>query len=166
MKTLYLIRHAKASWDQQDLTDFDRPLTELGKTHAHDIGKQLQAQNIKPDLIISSPAVRAMTTAEIIAEELKYPVDKIVKNQQIYTGGVEELLEIIQSIKPVHKNVLFFGHNPSLTWLMHFLCEDARMNIPTCGVVAIELGMRNWQDLTEAEGRVVTFLHPPHHETA
>lgn len=164
MKTLYLIRHAKASWDQPELTDFERPLTELGERHAYNIGQELK-QHVKPDLIITSPAERALVTAKIIAKELNYAEDKIAINQQIYTGGVEELMEIIQAIKPAHKKVLFFGHNPSLTWLLHFLCEDAKMNIPTCGAIGIELGMRDWEHLTEAEGRVVTFLHPPHHET-
>lgn len=164
MKTLYLIRHAKASWEQVELTDFERPLTELGERHAHNIGQELKQQKIKPDLIISSPAVRALTTAKIIAEELGYPEEKITTAQLIYTGGVEELMEIIKAIKPSYKKVLFFGHNPSLTWLLHFLCEDAKMNIPTCGTIGIELGMRDWEHLTEAEGRVITFLHPPHHE--
>src|SRR6185312_12207803 len=148
MKTLYLIRHAKASWDQADLTDFDRPLTELGERHAHDIGKELKQQQVKPDLIISSPAVRALTTAKIIAQELGYDQAKIAIDEQIYTGGVEELMTIIKAIKPSHRKIFFFGHNPSLTWLLHFLCEDAKMNIPTCGVVGIELGMRDWEHLT------------------
>lgn len=165
MKTLYLIRHAKASWDQAELTDFERPLTQLGQQHAQNIGQELKKQNIKADLIISSPAIRALTTAKIIAEELAYAEDKIVTNQLIYTGGVEELMEIIKAIKSSYKKVLFFGHNPSLTWLLHFLCEDAKMNIPTCGTAGIELGMRDWEQLTEAEGRIITFLHPPNHET-
>src|SRR5689334_286731 len=126
MKTLYLIRHAKAGWDKPELTDFDRPLTELGKQHAHNIGQELKPI-VKPDLIISSPALRALTTAQIIAQAVGYAEDKIAVNQQIYTGGVDELMTIIQAIKPNHEKVLFFGHNPSLTWLLHFLCEDAKM---------------------------------------
>ncbi len=165
MKTLYLIRHAKASWDQLDLTDFERPLTPLGEQHAHTIGQELKQQKVKPDLIISSPAMRALSTANIIAKELNYAEEKIQVKQQIYTCGVEELMEIIKAIKSTYKKVLFFGHNPSLTWLLHFLCEDAKMNIPTCGAIGIELGMRDWEHLTEAEGRVITFLHPPLHET-
>ena len=165
MKTLYLIRHAKAGWDQTELSDFERPLSDLGKTHAQAMAQALKAQSGKADFIISSPAVRALTTAEIFAEEFAYPAAKIITNQHIYTGGVEELMEIIRAVKPSYKKVLFFGHNPSLTWLLHFLCEDAKMNIPTCGVVGIELGSRDWEHFVEADGRVVTYLHPPAHET-
>lgn len=166
MKTLYLIRHAKASWEQPELTDFERPLTALGETHAHTIAAELKNNKVKPDLIISSPALRALNTAKIMAQAVGYPEDKIKIEDIIYNGGVEELMEVIKAIKPSHKKVFFFGHNPSLTWLLHFLCEDAKMNIPTCGVIGIELGMRDWEHLTEAEGRVITFLHPPHHENA
>jgi phosphohistidine phosphatase len=165
MKTLYLIRHAKAGWDQPALSDFERPLTALGEQHAQNIGQELKQLAVKPNLIISSPAVRAISTAKIIAQALHYSEEKIQLNPAIYNAGVEELMTIIKGIKATYRQVLFFGHNPSLTWLLHFLCEDAKMNIPTCGVFGIELGMRDWEHLTEAEGRLITFLHPPHHET-
>lgn len=162
MKTLCLIRHAKASWDDSSLTDFDRPLTELGQQHAEIMAKKLKGQGVTPDLILSSPAVRAISTAQIIADMFAYPLDKIVKNEHIYTGGVEELMSIIKAIQPTHKEVLFFGHNPSLTWLLHYLCEGAKMNIPTCGIVAISFEMKTWDQLSDTEGRLLTFMRPPH----
>lgn len=164
MKTLYLIRHAKASWDDPTGTDFERPLTEVGRNHAHVMGKKLKGQGVKPDLIISSSAVRALNTAEIIAEALQYPLDKIDINEKIYNAGVEELLDIIKKIPSANKTVFFFGHNPGLTWLLHYICEGAKMNIPTCGIVAISFQIKTWDQLLEADGQLVTFMHPPHEQ--
>lgn len=162
MKTLYLIRHAKAGWDNATLSDFERPLTEVGQNHAHTMAKKLLGQGVKPDLIITSPALRALSTAQIMAEVLGYPQDKIITQEAIFTGGVEELVEIIKGIQPANKNVLLFGHNPNLTWLLHYLCEGAKMNIPTCGIVALAFEMQNWEQLSDVDGRLLTFMRPPH----
>lgn len=166
MKKIYLIRHAKASWDNLHLADIDRPLTEQGKTDAHWTGQQLKEQKIKPDVIVSSPAKRSLDTAEIIAEEIKYPLKKIVTLPQIYNAGVETLITAMQELDNQFNTALFFGHNPTLTWLAHYLCDDFKPNISTCGVVGIEFVADNWANITESEGKFLFFLHPPHENHA
>ena len=162
MKNLYLIRHAKASWEDPHLQDADRPLTELGQQDAHNMGKELKNLKIIPDSIISSPAKRSINTAEIIAEELGFNITKIITNPIIYSGGVEELVELIKAVDSKINTLLFFGHNPTLTWLTHYLSDEAKMNIPTCGIVGIKFDMRSWSHLSDSESKLLTFMHPEH----
>lgn len=163
MKHLYLIRHAKASWDNPDQTDFDRPLAKQGETDAHDMAIQLQEEKIKPDLIITSNAVRALHTAEIFAEELGFSPKKIKVDPHIYSGGVDELVQIIKGIDSKFKSVFFFGHNPSLTLLAHLLCEGLRINISTCGILAMSFKMTDWEKVVESDGKFISYFQP-HHE--
>lgn len=164
MKTLYLIRHAKASWDHTELEDFDRPLTNSGQVDAREMGQQLKNLVIKPDAIIASPAPRALLTAQLIAGELNFPLEKIHTDKNIYSSGVEELIHIIEQTNVSVNTLLLFGHNPNLTWLVHYLCEDAKMNMPTCGVVGIEFNMQDWAQLSNAAGKLITFIHPEHEQ--
>jgi phosphohistidine phosphatase len=162
MKTLYLIRHAKASWDDPAETDHDRPLTSQGELDAKSMGGQLKELKIKPDLILSSTANRSLQTAILIAEIIGFPVEQIVTSSHIYTGGVEELLGILKSLNKTAKTVFFFGHNPSLTWLAHYLCEETRVNISTCGILSLAFNIATWQALTETEGKFLQYFHPQH----
>jgi len=162
MKKLYLIRHAKASWENTEQADFDRPLTAVGETDAHSIAQQLKEQKVKPDLIISSTAPRALKTAEIFAEELGYSAKKITTDEHIYTGGVEELVKLIKTLPTKNKTVFLVGHNPTLTLVAHYLSEGLRLNIATCGVLAIGFNMTEWQDIVETEGKFLSYVHPHH----
>lgn len=165
MKTLYLIRHAKAAYEEPSISDFDRPLTEKGVQQANAMAEELKTQGVKPSLIVSSPAVRALTTAQIMADTLKYSHKKIKTDEQIYSGGVEDLIEIIKHTEQNVDTLLLFGHNPNLTWLTHYLCEKSHMNIPTCGIVAIAFKKtKSWNKLTEDEGELLHFIHPPHEQ--
>lgn len=163
MKKLYLIRHAKASWDNPEQTDFERPLTEQGKIDIGNMAKQLNEQQLKPDLIISSNAVRALDTAQIMASELQFPPDQIIADEHIYSGGVEDLVTIVKAINAKCNTVFFVGHNPTLTLLAHYLCEGTRVVITTCGVLGIGFEMKKWEDAVETEGKFLTYFHP-HHE--
>src|SRR6185312_58878 len=160
MKTLYLIRHAKASWDNAEVSDFDRALTSTGEIDAHTLGKQLHDQGVIPDLIISSPAKRAIDTAQIMAEELNFPLEKVIMDTLIYNGDMEELVELITRFDRKVNTALFFGHNPNLTWLVHYFCEGAKMNIPTCGIAGIYFTIHDWAQLVNAEGKLTLFIHP------
>lgn len=163
MKKLYLIRHAKASWEHPEQEDIARPLTPQGEEDAKDMAHLLKKHKVGVDLMLSSTAVRAIATAKIMAQELDYKFDKIITNERIYNGGVEELVEIIKEIPSKEKTVLLFGHNPSLTWLAHYLCETFRMNLATCGVLGISFDVKSWSDLSSVEGTFIDYYHP-HHE--
>lgn len=162
MKNLYLIRHAKAGWQEAQIADFDRPLTDVGIADAHAMGRELKMQGVVPDYVLSSPALRAITTARILTEELNFPVAKIVTDEKIYGGGAEYLVECIKQIDQKFNTVICVGHNPTLTWLFHLLCEGEKEGITTCGVVGIKFNMRNWEQLSSAEGTRTLFIHPEH----
>lgn len=162
MKTLYLIRHAKAGWDHPELHDIERPLTEIGEHDAHNMGKKLQAQGITIDYLLSSHATRALNTAKIIAEELNFDPKKIVVDDQVYEGGVEELMDRIKHLGNEYNTVVCVGHNPGLTWLFHYFCEQEKTSIPTCGVVGLQFPMHSWSHLPHATGKLILFAHPEH----
>ena len=98
MKTLYLVRHAKSSWDNPNQGDFDRPLNRRGEKAAPFMAKLMQQKSVNPDLILSSPANRALTTAEIFCETLGYPPEKIEQRIEIYEGGLNHMLQLVQQI--------------------------------------------------------------------
>lgn len=163
MKKLYLIRHAKASWDNPEHADHERPLTPLGETDAHSMAEQLKAAKVVPDLMITSGAKRAKHTSEIFAEVLSIPAKKIITDDHIYTGGVEELVNMLKKLDKKLDTVFIVGHNPSLTLLAHFLCEGLRMTITTCGILSIGFDMQNWNDVVQSDSKFLEYLHP-HHE--
>lgn len=123
MKTLFLIRHAKSSWDDTALPDKDRPLNDRGRRDAPKMGERLAKRDVKPDLILSSPAVRALRTAEIIAKKLDYR-RKIVVNERLYAVGADDLLDVIHQLGDKVERVMLFGHNPELTELAHRLSGE------------------------------------------
>jgi phosphohistidine phosphatase len=162
MKTLYLTRHAKSSWKQPELSDFERPLNKRGKRDAPFMGEILEKKGINPDLIISSPAKRAKKTAIAIAEKLGYKTKKILYDENIYEASNRELVSIVKQFDDNCNSVIMFGHNPGLTMLHNFLCGYYIDNIPTCGVVALEFNS-SWKDLREKTGKLLFFEHPKLH---
>src|SRR2546421_80442 len=97
MKTLTLARHAKSSWDDLELSDFERPLNKRGRKDAPFMGELLHSRGFRPDLIVSSPANRALTTARIIAEELEYPLDRIIVNEKLYEADSGDILNVARA---------------------------------------------------------------------
>jgi phosphohistidine phosphatase len=133
MKTLFLIRHAKSSWDDPALPDKDRPLGDRGRRDAPKMGKRLAKRDVKPDLILSSPARRALKTAEIIAKKLDYKLKDIVVDDRLYASAVHDLLNVIHKLGDKLERVILFGHNPELTELAHRLSSEIT-HMPTCAV--------------------------------
>ena len=160
MRTLYLIRHAKSSWKDPGLDDFDRPLNKRGEDDAPVMGKRLDEQGIRPGLMITSPAKRATTTARRIAKEVGYSEKKIEENEAIYGGGVRQLLEVIQEIDDSNDQAMLFGHNPGLTSLALELTDAGIDNIPTCGIFCIRFAVGSWKDVDSGRGEVVFFDYP------
>ena len=160
MKTLYIIRHAKSSWDDASLDDFNRPLNERGEKDAPRMGKRLKEREIVPDLMISSPAKRALKTCKAIAKVLEYPKEKIKEEKKLYHAGDAEIFSILKSIKEPNDVVLIFGHNPGLTEFANSLLNESIMNIPTAGVVAGKLNIDSWQELKPGCGEMLFFDFP------
>lgn len=160
MKKLFLIRHAKSSWDDQGLTDFERPLNKRGMRDAPFMAELLKKEKIKPDIFISSPAVRAFSTAEKFAEELDFPIDKILVEKSIYLCGIKELESIVQGISDRYNIVFLFGHNPGLTDYANHIGDEFIINIPTCGIVGIEFDLKSWRSIERGSGKTFLFEFP------
>ena len=163
-KTLYITRHAKSDWDDSSLTDFERPLKSRGEKDATMIGKILHSKDVHPYLIISSPAKRAISTAHILAGEIKYPIEKIVADEAIYEAATSELLEIIEQLDDKLSGIMLIGHNPSFTNLANYLADVRFDNIPTCGVVAIAFDVPEWKMIIKNSGKMIFFEYPKKHK--
>jgi phosphohistidine phosphatase len=159
-KTLYLVRHAKSSWDDPALGDRDRPLSQRGLNSAPDMGKRLAAQGHKPDLIISSPAKRAFTTAKKIAKETGYREAKIVTDERMYFSGTRSMLDLLEGLDDKHKKVMIVGHNPALTSLLNILCDSPIENMPTCAVAVVGFEMKSWSELSISNGELLAYDFP------
>ena len=158
MKKIYIIRHAKSDWDDSNLDDYDRPLNKRGQKDAPFMGQILASKNIKPDLIISSPALRAITTANIIAKEVNYE-KTITPNQYIYEAYVTSLQEIIQYIHDSNDTVFLVGHNPGVSALAYMLC-GLKENLPTCSIVEIEFDCNSWMDVCKENSKFIALEYP------
>ena len=150
MKTLYLVRHAKAE-DLQRLHDSERRLTDTGIRQAEKMSKILSEQIIFPDLFISSPAKRALETARIFAENLSYPENEIVTDRKIYDASAIRLLQIINGIDNKTTTVFVFGHNPGLSLIAEYLSGFDRW-LRKCAVARIVFDYDDWADVSENSG--------------
>jgi phosphohistidine phosphatase len=160
MKKLYLIRHAKSSWDNPGLVDFERPLNKRGLKDAAKMGKALKQSLFKPDYIITSSARRAHETAEIIAAKIEYPIEKVVIEEKIYDATTYDLVEIITELDDDLDTVVVFGHNPGMTSLANLLNDVKIDNIPTCGIFVIEFDVKFWRKISGRNGTFVSFDFP------
>jgi phosphohistidine phosphatase len=158
MKQLYIIRHAKSSWKNLSLDDFDRPLNKRGKRDAPFMGGVLKKNNILPDIIISSPALRAKKTAKIIAKELGYK-SKIVFKNDLYHASTYILKHTLKSIENKHHIAFLFGHNPGLNMLVEEYI-DFYDNIPTTGIIKIEFCCNKWEDIEPSNAQFALFDYP------
>ncbi|MBK7105285.1 MAG: histidine phosphatase family protein [Ignavibacteriae bacterium] len=160
MKTLYLMRHSKSSWENRLLSDFDRPLNERGLRDAPFMGNLL-AKIIKiPQQIFTSPALRAITTAEIVAQYLNFNLQKIVREEKIYHAVVSDLMRIIYSLSDEIESIMFFGHNPTFTQISNYLSDKFIENIPTSGFVQINFDLDTWKKIDGKSGEQILFEYP------
>ena len=159
-KELLLVRHAKSSWDDPSLDDHDRPLNARGLRNAPEMGKRLQGWGIRPDTWISSTALRAITTAKIIAEQIGFPPDQIQRTKGLYHAGATELQEFIAGLDDQLGSVVLFGHNPGMTSLVANLYGLPIDNLPTCGVVHLQFTEANWEAASSALPVRATFDFP------
>lgn len=159
MKTLILVRHGKSSWVQHELADFDRPLLPRGEQDARLIGGFLHDNGLIPDLIRSSPAIRAQSTAGLLAEALGYPPAGIDKVPAIYEAAVGDLLEVLRSTR--HSDTLLMvGHNPGFSELVDLLTGTAQEDLPTCGTAVIDFDVTTWNEILPGSGRLRLLQRP------
>lgn len=160
MKKIFLLRHAKSSWENPTLDDFSRPLNERGKRNAPSMAKRLKEKRLVVDLMISSPAVRAIETAKIVAGVLGYPESSIKIIDSLYHASPEKLLEIVKGINDKYNATMLVGHNPGLTEFADDLIESDIDNIPTCGIVGVAFDIERWQALSADKTELLFYDYP------
>lgn len=160
MKTLYIIRHGKSDWNDPTLNDFERPLNKRGTENAPFMGKLLAHNNIHPDLIVSSPAVRAKMTAKEIAKKVGYDTKEIVYDEGLYMADANTIEEILKQISSSKKTVFLIGHNPGITLFADYVSGYEIDNIPTCGIVCVTLSNNGWKSLGKSTAKFVSFEYP------
>jgi phosphohistidine phosphatase len=144
MKTLTLLRHAKSSWSNTGLADRDRPLNKRGEKDAPEMGRRIDVAGLRPSLIVSSPAVRAWSTAKIVADILNYPTEFLQREKQLYLASLDNLLDVVVQQDEGFNNLMIVAHNPGLTDFANFLCPGLTNNLPTAGVVSVTIDQDSW----------------------
>ena len=152
MRLLTLVRHAKSSWDHPELSDFDRPLNDRGRRDAPRMATHAKGALGRPDRLISSPAVRALTTAQVFAGVLGIAESDIVIEPRIYEAAPERLLMLLQWLDDDDRHVMLFGHNPGFSELAHLLARCSFDDLPTCAVVQLGFASKLWSEVGERSG--------------
>ena len=159
-KMLYLVRHAEAAWPESGQHDFERTLTSGGEKEALEMGRRLKMRAVVPDLLISSPAVRAVQTAECLAEKLAYPKERIMYDPRIYEASVSDLFQILLGIEDQKVSVLLVGHNPALSELIHKISTGSVGNAPPGAVATIGISALHWKDSGLRAGVLRNYDYP------
>ncbi len=160
MKKLLIVRHAKSSWENITTSDFDRPLNERGFEDAPKMAKRLKKKEVNIDCIYTSPALRALTTAEIFAKELNVKKSNFFTVPNLYNPAPERFYEVISSAGNDCKTVALFAHNPGITDFVNGLCNVKLDNMPTCGVFAVKCDIKLWSDFADIEKLFWFFEYP------
>lgn len=147
MKTLLILRHAKSSWDEPELADIQRPLNKRGKNDAPRVGEIIKEAGLVPDIILSSPAVRALKTAEAAADTCGYE-GEIEIRENFYPGSPGDYIDALNEIPDGYARVMVVGHNPGLEELLSDLTGESEL-LPTAALAQVELAIQRWIDLDD-----------------
>ncbi|MFI1744089.1 SixA phosphatase family protein [Thalassobellus sediminis] len=157
MKKLILVRHAKSSW-KHNVIDHERPLNERGLSDANMVSKSLYSKEEGLDMLMSSDAIRAKTTADIFISNLNISNDIVSFNHDLYDFEGRNLKRVIEECNNSINNLMVFGHNHAITAFVNSFGDQYIENVPTCGVVSIEFEIKDWNDLKQ--GKTVFTLFP------
>jgi len=160
MNTLTLVRHAKSSWNDSTLGDRDRPLNKRGARDAPVMGKRILEAGIRPSLILSSPAVRAWTTAKIIAQEIGYPIEFLQRESDLYLASLDTLLDVVAAQQSEFKHVMIVSHNPGITDLANYISPCLTSNLPTAGVVSVSFERDDWDLHERPASKLLVYDYP------
>jgi phosphohistidine phosphatase len=161
MRRLTLVRHAKSDWKNADLKDFDRPLNRRGQKEAPQMAELLAAQQVRVDLLLTSPAVRALETARVFARALNYPPRRLKSDERLYLAQPKEILEVVRGIGSRVRHLMLVGHNPGLSEFAQALSNDSELGeLPTSAVYAVDLDIRSWGDAKFGDALNPSLMHP------
>lgn len=160
MKTLYLVRHAKSDWGNENLKDIDRPLNQRGYNDVYLQSKQFAKEHAHPQLVMTSTATRAYSTCTIFARALNYKEENILLVPQIYEAPVDSILSSIAAIDDKTNSLMVFGHNPGFTDTFNTISDSDIDDLPTCGILGIKFDIKRWNEIYTKKGKAFLSLLP------
>jgi phosphohistidine phosphatase len=164
VKDVCFVRHAKSNWDHPNLKDYDRPLDARGLHDAPMMAKKMHELKLVPDVIITSGAKRARTTAEYFKKEFNLQDDQFIINDDIYEASTEEVFEALTKAPEHARFVYMFGHNPAFTWVANSLSGIHIDNVPTCGVVHAQSIITSWKNFRPEYAGFIGFHYPKQYQ--
>ncbi len=160
MKKLVFIRHAKSSWENLNLSDFDRPLNTRGKESIPVMSKSISAQGLTPDGILSSSANRAKATAFGVCKGLGISTSEIQLMDNLYHAEIDTWLKVVERLPDEWNTVFLFGHNPGITEIVEYYGDENIGNMPTCGCALLEFDIKSWEQTSGGLAKLAWFDYP------
>ena len=161
MKRLTVVRHAKSDWSLPDQQDWDRVLNKRGQRDAPEMARRLRARKLRPDRILTSPAVRALTTATIMAHELKVNAAHVLQDERLYLASAPDMLAVVREKGHDATHLMVFGHNPGITEFVNQLSAGEQIdNMPTCAIYTLQFAIAAWSELEWSSGIDADFDYP------
>ncbi len=157
MKTLYIVRHAKSSWEYDSIKDIDRPLKERGINDAHLLSKYLAKKINKPDVFLSSSANRALHTAVIFCENFGYPLSNLKIKRQLYNFSDGYLVKTVKALDDSFDSAIVFSHDHGINSFVNKFGNKPIAHVTTCGVVGIQFDTKHWKDIKKGNTILVEF---------
>lgn len=160
MKSIYLVRHANAGWSNSNMSDFDRTLSDRGRHEASEMAERFIEKEEAPDLIVSSPAIRALETAETFAGRLGLDPRTILLDAGIYSGDIDTMERLVKELPKEDDRVMIFGHNPTISLYASWLSGRRIGQMETCGVLRLDLDRKHWRDAKKGSATAIWYLQP------
>lgn len=161
MKEIIFVRHAKSDWENEMLKDVDRHLNERGSRDAYFLSEWFMKQQQNPDLILSSTATRALSTALVFARTMDFDMSNFCLEKKIYESTSATLISLLKEQNDSKHRIMLFGHNPGISNVCNELSKDTDFdNIPTCSIVSFSFDIKHWQELKNNSGNLNYFQFP------
>tara|TARA_Y100000748_G_C15205358_1_gene375172 strand:+ start:76 stop:570 length:495 start_codon:yes stop_codon:yes gene_type:complete len=159
MKEIYVLRHAKSSWDNSNLSDFERPLADRGISDAKKMSKFLKDMNIKIDKVLCSNAIRAKETFDLTADGFNFEIDKATYLDKLYFGDTTTIIQDLKELDESLNNILIVGHNPTLHYLVEILTNESINRFTTCNLATISHD-GEWVSLNSQQCSLKSLIRP------
>jgi len=158
LKTLYIVRHAKSSWNYQGIKDIDRPLKKRGINDAHLLSSKIASKINRPDVIISSSANRALHTAMIFCGTLKFPLANLQIKKSLYNFSDGYLIKTIKALDDGFDSAMIFSHDHGINDFVNNFGDKEILHVPTCGIIGIKFNTKHWKNIKPVKSEGKTFL--------
>jgi phosphohistidine phosphatase len=159
MKTLFIVRHAKSSWDNSSHADFDRPLNERGIRNAPEMARRLVLRGLSPQHIITSPANRAISTARLMAVQFGQSEEMLIVEDSIYEASRQDLHRVISRQNPDYGTLMIIGHNPGMSDFLNWLCDEEEI-LSTASIAEVQVDSNKWNGWERGNGKLIHLDYP------